>query len=46
MLFCKSEVSAFKVPRVVRFVAEWPMSSSKIQKFKLRQELVSELGLG
>jgi fatty-acyl-CoA synthase/long-chain acyl-CoA synthetase len=45
VLFCKTEVSAFKVPRVVRFVAEWPMSSSKIQKFKLRQELVAELGL-
>ena len=45
MSFCKSEVAAFKVPRVVRFVEEWPMSSSKIQKFKLRQELVSELGL-
>jgi fatty-acyl-CoA synthase/long-chain acyl-CoA synthetase len=43
--FCKGEVAAFKVPRVVRFVAEWPMSSSKIQKFRLRQSLVAELGL-
>jgi hypothetical protein len=29
----------------VRFVEEWPMSSSKIQKFRLRQSLVAELGL-
>jgi hypothetical protein len=26
-------------------VSEWPMSSSKIQKFRLRQQLVAELGL-
>jgi len=44
--FCKLEVAAFKVPRVVRFVDEWPMSSSKIQKFRLREALVAELGLG
>jgi fatty-acyl-CoA synthase len=43
--YCKGEVAAFKVPRVVRFVSEWPMSSSKIQKFRLRQQLVAELGL-
>jgi len=43
--YCKREVAGFKVPRLVRFVGDWPMSSSKIQKFKLRQALVSELGL-
>jgi fatty-acyl-CoA synthase len=43
--FCRREISGFKVPRVVRFVGEWPMSSSKIQKFRLRDALVSELGL-
>jgi acyl-CoA synthetase (AMP-forming)/AMP-acid ligase II len=43
--FCRREISGFKVPRVVRFVTEWPMSSSKIQKFRLRDALVSELGL-
>jgi fatty-acyl-CoA synthase/long-chain acyl-CoA synthetase len=43
--FCKGEVASFKVPRVVRFVHEWPMSSSKIQKFRLRSELLAELGL-
>ena len=43
--FCKREISGFKVPRVVRMVTEWPMSSSKIQKFRLRAALVEELGL-
>jgi fatty-acyl-CoA synthase len=43
--FCKGEVASFKVPRIVRFVQEWPMSSSKIQKFRLRQELLTELGI-
>jgi fatty-acyl-CoA synthase/long-chain acyl-CoA synthetase len=43
--FCRLEVAAFKVPRVVRFVEEWPMSSSKIQKFRLRTQLMNELGL-
>lgn len=45
LTFCKREVASFKVPRVVRFVADWPMSSSKIQKFRLREELLAELGL-
>ena len=43
--FCKGEVAGFKVPRWVRFVTEWPMSSSKIQKFRLRNELLAELGI-
>ena len=43
--FCRKEVAGFKVPRHIRFVTEWPMSSSKIQKFRLRTGLVKELGL-
>ena len=43
--FCRKEIASFKVPRHVRFVTEWPMSSSKIQKFRLRVALVQELGL-
>ncbi|MEY3975559.1 MAG: hypothetical protein RLZZ33_614 [Pseudomonadota bacterium] len=43
--FCRRDIASFKVPRQIRFVTEWPMSSSKIQKFKLRTALVSELGL-
>jgi len=43
--FCRREIAGFKVPRQVRFVTEWPMSASKIQKFRLREELMRELGL-
>ena len=42
---CKKEIASFKVPRHVRFVTEWPMSASKIQRFKLRKELIEELGI-
>ena len=41
--FCKGEIASFKVPRHVRFVTEWPMSTSKIQKFRLREQLITEL---
>lgn len=41
--FCKGKISSFKIPRHVRFLDEWPMSTSKIQKFKLRDELAAEL---
>ena len=43
--FCRKEISSFKVPRFVRFVTEWPMSASKIQKFQLRRRLMEDLGL-
>jgi fatty-acyl-CoA synthase/long-chain acyl-CoA synthetase len=43
---CKGRIANFKLPRHVRFVSEWPMSTSKIQKFRLRGELIAELGLG
>jgi fatty-acyl-CoA synthase/long-chain acyl-CoA synthetase len=43
--FCRKEIAGFKVPRYIRFVTEWPMSSSKIQKFRLRVALLKELGL-
>lgn len=36
--FCKGKIASFKVPRYVRFVEEWPMSSTKVQKFKLRDQ--------
>lgn len=37
--FCRSRISGFKVPREVHFVQEWPMSASKIQKFKLKESI-------
>ncbi|WP_421849972.1 class I adenylate-forming enzyme family protein [Novosphingobium sp.] len=42
---CKGKLAGFKIPRHVRMVSEWPMSTSKIQKFKLRAGLIEELGL-
>ena len=35
--FCKGQITHFKVPKYVRFVDEWPISSTKIQKFKLSE---------
>ena len=42
---CRGRIANFKLPRTIRFVSEWPMSTSKIQKFRLRSELIRELGL-
>lgn len=39
---CLGRIARYKVPRYVRFVSEWPMSATKVQKFKLRQEFVPE----
>ena len=33
---CRGELASFKVPRRVWFVTEWPMSTTKIQKYRLR----------
>ena len=41
--FCRGQIASFKIPRHVRFVSAWPMSATKIQKFKLREELLAEL---
>jgi len=43
--YVRERLASFKVPRYIRFIDEWPMSASKIQKFKLRRELMQELGL-
>ena len=44
--FCKGKISNFKVPRHVRVVTEWPQSSTKIQKFRLQDQIIEELGIG
>ena len=33
--FCRNHIAAFKVPRMIRFVEQWPSSATKIQNFKL-----------
>ena len=40
---CLGAIATFKVPRYVRFVDEWPMSGTKIQKFVLRERIADEL---
>jgi len=36
---CQGELAKWKIPRDVVFVTEWPMSSTKVQKFRLRELL-------
>ena len=44
--FCKGKIAHYKVPRYIKFVAEFPMTvTGKIQKFKIREAMVQELGL-
>ena len=40
---CLGPIATFKVPRYVRFVDDWPMSGTKIQKHKLREQIAAEL---
>ena len=40
--FCRSRMAKYKVPRTIRFVTEWPMSVTKIQRGKLREMLLAE----
>jgi fatty-acyl-CoA synthase len=41
--YCLGQIATFKVPRYVRFVTEWPMSDTKIQKFRLSERIAQEL---
>ncbi len=41
--FCVGRIATYKIPRYVRFVTEWPMSGTKIQKFALREQIAGEL---
>jgi len=44
--FCKGKITHFKIPRYFKFVEEFPMTvTGKIQKFKMREISVKELGL-
>jgi len=44
--FCKDRIAHFKVPRYIRLVKEFPMTvTGKVQKFKMREAMVEELGL-
>ena len=42
--YCKDKITHFKVPRIIRFVTEYPMTvTGKIQKFKMRDAMVKML---
>jgi fatty-acyl-CoA synthase len=44
--FCRERLAHFKVPRYVKFVGEFPQTvTGKIQKFKIRERMMEELGL-
>jgi len=44
--FCRGKIAHYKVPRYIKFTDEFPMTvTGKIQKFKMREQAVEELGL-
>jgi fatty-acyl-CoA synthase len=45
--YCRGRIASFKIPRYWKFVDAFPMTvTGKIQKFKMRETAVEELGLG
>ena len=44
--YCQGKIAHFKVPRYVKVVDEFPMTvTGKVQKFKMRETAVTDLGL-
>ena len=43
LAYCHGRIATYKIPRYLRFVTEWPMSGTKIQKFRLREQIAQEL---
>ena len=44
--FCSGKIAHYKIPRYVRFTDAFPMTvTGKVQKFKMRETSVTELGL-
>ena len=44
--FCRGRIAHFKIPRYVKFVDAFPMTvTGKVQKFKMREQAIAELGL-
>ncbi|MDH3665762.1 MAG: AMP-binding protein [Paracoccaceae bacterium] len=42
--FCKGQIAHFKIPKIIRFVDEFPMTiTGKVQKFVMREQMASEL---
>jgi fatty-acyl-CoA synthase len=44
--YCTGKIAHYKIPRYVRVTTEFPMTvTGKVQKFKMRETSISELGL-
>ena len=44
--FCRGQIAHFKIPRYVKLVDSFPMTvTGKVQKFKMREAAIAELGL-
>jgi fatty-acyl-CoA synthase len=44
--FCRGQIAHYKIPRYVKFVDSFPMTvTGKVQKYKMRETAVQELGL-
>ncbi|WP_374709327.1 AMP-binding protein [Desmospora profundinema] len=45
--FCKGAIARYKIPRYIQITDSYPMTASgKVQKFRLREMAIAELGLG
>jgi fatty-acyl-CoA synthase len=44
--YCQNQIAHYKIPRCWKFVDAFPMTvSGKVQKFRLREVAIHELGL-
>ena len=44
--YCQGKIAHYKVPRYIRFTADFPMTiTGKVQKFKMRETSIGEFGL-
>jgi len=44
--YCRGKIATYKIPRLIRFTTQFPMTvTGKIQKFRMREQMVKELGL-
>ena len=44
--FCKGKIAHYRIPRYIKMATEFPMTvTGKIQKFKMREIAIDELGL-
>jgi fatty-acyl-CoA synthase len=44
--YCRGQIATYKIPRYIHFAVEFPMTvTGKVQKFRMREQMVKELGL-